>query len=166
MERWYVVHTAPNGEARATAHLRRQGFETFMPRFVKMRRHARRSEKVLAPLFPRYLFIQMNLSVDRWRAVNGTVGVSHLICSGDEPVPVRAGIVEALIAQADGVDRVDPAALQLFCAGDRLRIVDGALADQVGAFERMTADQRIVLLMTVLGREVKVTLPLASVDAA
>ena len=74
MERWYVVHTAPNGEARATAHLRRQGFETFMPRFAKLRRHARRTEKILAPLFPRYLFIQMNLSVDRWRAVNGTVG--------------------------------------------------------------------------------------------
>ncbi len=30
--RWYVVHTQPNGEARADLNLRRQGFATYLPR--------------------------------------------------------------------------------------------------------------------------------------
>ena len=166
MDAWYVVHTRPNDEVRATVHLARQGFETFLPKFAKKRRHARRVERVLSPLFPRYLFVHLDLGADRWRAVNSTIGVSHLICDADMPIAVRPGIVEGLIDQADKSGRVEPAALQILRPGDRLVVVDGAMCDHVGEFERMTADQRVVLLLNVLGREVRVTLPLGAVDAA
>ena len=50
--RWYVVRTQPHAESKASAHLGRQGFETYLPRYLKKRRHARRVETVQAPLFP------------------------------------------------------------------------------------------------------------------
>jgi transcriptional antiterminator RfaH len=166
MADWYVVHTAPNGEARAAAHLKRQDFETFLPVYTKTRRHARRAERVLAPLFPRYLFVRLDLAADRWRSVNGTIGVSHIICDDSKPLPVRDGVVELLMNQADTRGCMEPAALQVLQAGDRLRVVEGAMMDHTGIFERLTPDQRVVLLMSVLGRDVKVTVPIASVDAA
>ena len=40
--RWFVAHTQPNAEARAVLNLERQGFATYLPRYLKRRRHARR----------------------------------------------------------------------------------------------------------------------------
>ena len=75
MIRWYVVHTQPQAEEKACWHLATQGFECFLPRVVGIKRHARRVQPVLAPLFPRYLFACFDLDATRWRAINGTRGV-------------------------------------------------------------------------------------------
>src|SRR5260370_10105650 len=101
-ERWYDVHTLPFAEARAEGQLHRQGFRTFQPKRHKTVRHARRSSTVEAPFFPRYLFIVLDLARHQWRSVNSTFGVSRLVMRGDRPHPVSRGVVEALIAAADG----------------------------------------------------------------
>jgi transcriptional antiterminator RfaH len=71
---WYVVHTHPHAEAKAAAHLERQGYSTYLPRYLKCRRHARRIEIVPAPLFPRYLFVTIDRLRQRWRSIQSTVG--------------------------------------------------------------------------------------------
>ena len=85
---WYVVHTHARGEQIACENLERQGFTTIMPRYRKRRRHARKTDWVKAPLFPRYLFVAIDMAKARWRAIASTVGVSHLICEGDRPLAV------------------------------------------------------------------------------
>ena len=80
--RWFVVQTQPNAENKAVAHLARQGFVTYLPRYLKRRRHARRVDIVAAPLFPRYLFVVIDMTAQRWRSIYSTVGVSRLICNG------------------------------------------------------------------------------------
>src|SRR5262249_2851497 len=79
--RWFVAHTHPHAEGKATAHLNRQGFEIYFPRYLKRRRHARRIESITAPLFPRYLFVAIDVNVQRWRSIYSTVGVSRLVCN-------------------------------------------------------------------------------------
>jgi transcriptional antiterminator RfaH len=74
--RWFVAHTQPHAEVKATAHLARQGFQIYFPRYLKRRRHARKIETVAAPLFPRYLFVSVDKSVQRWRSIYSTVGVA------------------------------------------------------------------------------------------
>ena len=61
MDFWYVVHTHPRGESLAFVNLQRQGLEAFLPQYLKRRRHARRTQWVPAPLFPRYLFVKMDI---------------------------------------------------------------------------------------------------------
>ena len=63
---------------------------TYLPRYLKRRRHARRIDIVAAPLFPRYLFRRNRHGVQRWRSIYSTVGVSRLVCNGDYPAPVSA----------------------------------------------------------------------------
>jgi transcriptional antiterminator RfaH len=79
MTRWYVVHTQTQAEERAIWHLANQGLSCFLPRIRIVRRHARKVTPVLAPLFPRYLFLRFELDVARWRAINGTRGVGRLL---------------------------------------------------------------------------------------
>lgn len=164
--RWFVFRTQQHAEQRAAAHLARQGFEAFVPLHIRRIRHARRVGQVARPLFPRYGFVRLSLAADRWRAVNGTVGVQRLIARGERPAPVPAGVVEALQRQVDGAGVVPTAALRLFSRGEAVRVTDGLFADQLGIYERMTADQRVVLLLDLLGRTVEVTVPYAAVDAA
>ena len=158
MSSWYVVHTQINREHLAAQHLRRQDFEVFLPRLRKRRRHARRVETVLAPMFPRYLFVCMDIAACRWRAINSTVGVSHVVSFGLEPTAMPGGVVEELLERADelGGIKLQP---RVFRVGDRLRILDGAFADQVGTFEALGERDRVTLLLDILGRQVRVKAP-------
>ena len=79
--RWYVVQTHPHAESRAMEQLRQQGFVTYLPKLLKQRRHARKVETVIRPLFPRYLFVLVDITTQRWRAIHSTIGVL--------PVPPR-----------------------------------------------------------------------------
>ena len=161
--RWYVVHTQPNGEARADLNLRRQGFATYLPRHARRRSHARRQEVVKRPLFPRYLFVGIDLARDRWRAIHSTFGVNRLVLAGEEPLPVPDRVVDDIRAREDGDGLVVlglPAGLG---PGSRVRLVDGIFADAKGVLERVADDRRVAILLELLGREVRVFVSPASV---
>ncbi len=165
MKRWYVVHTQQNGELRAALNLERQGFEPYLPRQIRQRRHARRTEQIARPLFPRYIFVHLDLDQDRWRSVYGTFGVSHLISNGNEPVPVPEGIVEDLQAHENSAGFVE-LDLPAFKIGQKVEVVEGPMTMHTGLFQHMTDNQRVVLLLELLGRPVRVTMPRAAVIAA
>ena len=155
-ERWYVVHTQPRAETRAVFHLERQGYRVFCPRYRKVVRHSRKRTSTLAPLFPSYLFLRLDVSRDQWRSVNGTRGVVRLIMQSEVPQPVPRGIVEALQARmsADGAMDWTPT----FKIGQAVRIADGPFADFVGTLERLDAAGRVRVLLDLLGRSVLVAL--------
>jgi transcriptional antiterminator RfaH len=164
--RWFVAHTHPNAEAKATSHLNRQGFEIYFPRYLKRRRHARRVETVAAPLFPRYLFVAVDLAAQRWRSIYSTVGVTRLVCNGDDPTAVPDGVVEALRSRedADGFIKLD--CRLPFRAGDKIRVLDGAFSSCLGLFDGMAERERIAILLDLLGRKVRVVLDADLVAAA
>jgi len=164
--RWFVAHTHPHAEAKATAHLNRQGFEIYFPRYLRRRRHARRIETVAAPLFPRYLFVAIDLGVQRWRSIYSTVGVSRLVCNGDDPTPVPNGIVEALQKRQDANGFIKLDSHPPFRTGDKIRVLDGAFSSCLGLFEGMAERERIAILLDLLGRKVRVVLDADLVAAA
>lgn len=159
--RWYAVKCQPNREAVASAHLHNQDFEIFLPRGQRVRRHARKVDIVLAPFFPGYLFIRLDLTRDRWRCVNSTHGVSNLVMQGSAPAAVPAGIIEQLQARCDGRGVLDMDT-QLK-PGQSVRILTGALADFVGELECQDANDRVRVLLTILGKPTSVALPRISV---
>lgn len=153
---WYVARTQARAESRATANLQKQGFEIFCPQFRKSRRHARRLESVLVPLFPNYIFVRLDLSCDRWRAVNSTRGVAHMIMQGELPKPVTRGIVESLRRRmrSDGTIDLTPE-LHL---GQPVRIAHGPFTDFVGILRQLDSAGRVRVLLDLLGRSVSVAL--------
>jgi transcriptional antiterminator RfaH len=163
---WFVAHTHPQGEAKAAAHLDRQGFNVYLPRYLKRRRHARRVEIVLAPLFPRYLFVNIDLAAQRWRAIQSTVGVSHLVCHGDEPASVATGIIDELRSRQDDQGFVKLDMRPAFARGDKIRVTDGAFSSCFGLFEGMADRDRVAILLDLLGRKVRVVLEADFVGAA
>lgn len=164
--RWFVAHTHPHAEAKARAHLNRQGFEAYFPRYLKRRRHARRIETVAAPLFPRYLFVAVDLTAQRWRSIYSTIGVTRLVCNGDDPTAVPDGVIEALKSREDADGFIKLGYRPPFRVGDKIRVLDGAFTSCLGLFEGMAERERIAILLDLLGRKVRVVLDADLVAAA
>jgi transcription elongation factor/antiterminator RfaH len=155
-ERWFLAHTLPKSERRAQFHLGVQGFRTYLPNIQKTVRHARQLRNVRAPLFPRYIFLILDLGRDRWLSVRSTVGVGSLFSCDGRPVAVPEGVVETLI------DRNDEANLALFqtglTKGQSVRILTGPFADFVGTLDRLDEAGRVRVLLEMMGTAVPVAL--------
>lgn len=164
--RWFVVHTRVHAEKQAAAHLRNQGFTTYLPCYRKRRSHARRIEIVQAPVFPRYLFIQMDEKTAPWRAVRSTVGVTDIVRQGERPASVPDGIVQAIQAREDRDGLVSLMPQEQFHKGERLRIAAGTFEGQTGLFECAGDEERVVVLLELLGRTVRVSMPALDVARA
>jgi transcriptional antiterminator RfaH len=163
--RWFVVYTQPLKETVAKQHLEEQGYDVYLPMFKKTRRHARRTDEVLQPLFPRYLFVGLDLKLDAWRAVNGTRGVAYLLLNDGHPLGISTSIIEELkVLENDGVVPIE--CVSTFTKGESLRLVDGAFKDQVAVFQRMDDKQRVQLFLNFLGRDTRITVPVYAVEAA
>ena len=165
-KRWYVAQTQPNAESKAVVHLNRQGFVTYLPRYLKKRRHARRVDTVAAPLFPRYLFVEIDTSAQRWRSIYSTVGVSQLVGNGDAPTPVADEVVAVLRQreEANGLIKLD--LRPTYAAGDKLRVLDGVFYDCLGLYDGMADRDRVAILLDLMGRKVRVVVDADGVVAA
>lgn len=158
MRQWYAVYTHARAEAVAESHLRRQGFTAYLPRYLHTRRHARATHKVSRPLFPRYLFVQMDPETQRWRNILSTVGVVGLVSSGTTPTPVPAHVIDELHGCEDEHGYIQMAAPARLAAGDRVSVVEGPFAERLGLVEGTTDDERVTILLEFMGRQVRVVL--------
>ena len=152
-ERWFAAMTQPQREGVAVDNLRRQGFHTFSPLEKVVRRHARKTIATTAPVFRGYVFVRMDPLRARWRSINGTLGVRSLVANGASPLPIKPGIIETLIASTNDegiLEFIDP--LQ---PGTIVRLRAGPFADELGVIERLDGAGRLVLLMSLMGGQVR-----------
>jgi len=166
MERWYVVYTQSRAEERALAHLHNQGFQCFLPRLQRLKRHARRTVAALEPLFPRYVFAQFDSTTTRWRTINGSRGVVGLLMQGHDPLPVANDVVERLLKSADAESIVPATALSVLYKGRKVCIVSGALQGQIAEVEALATNgmARVRLLMSLLGHVATLHVPAHAIE--
>ena len=164
--RWYVAQTHVHAESKATFHLGRQGFEVYLPRYLKQRRHARRVDTVAAPLFPRYVFVSVDMATQRWHSIRSTIGITRLVANGDVPAVVPEAIIEGLKRREDAKGFVQLERRPRFASGDKIRVLGGAFCDALGLFEGIRDQERVAILLDLLGRKVRVVLDMNIIDAA
>jgi transcriptional antiterminator RfaH len=152
---WYAVHTQTHAEAKALENLLRQGYRAYLPRCRTWVSHARRRQLALRPLFPRYLFAGVDEPGMRWRPILSTFGVSDVVRAGDRPAPVPSEVVEAIrTCEQEGAydglgmrHRLRP--------GELVRVTAGAFADMVGRLVELHDNDRVIVLLELLGRTVR-----------
>ena len=155
---WHVVQVHVHAEAKAQIHLARQGFETYLPRYLRRRRHARRTDMVAAPLYPSYLFVTFNPSIHRWRSIQSTVGVARLVCNGETPAAIDGAIIDGLRSRENEQGYIQLERRPQFAAGDKVRVREGVFCDCFGLFESLSDRERVAILLELLGRKVRVVL--------
>ena len=164
MMEWYTVSTHCNKELMAVFNLKKQNFESYYPRYKKITKHARKLKTVIKPLFPGYLFVNLDLEKQSWSNINSTFGVKKLITMGSKPVSLSERTIEDLKDREDINGITNIITDVPYEKGDKILINDGPLHGKIGVFDGLSADKRIKVLFEILGRNIALTVSAMSVS--
>jgi len=165
MLEWYIARTQPRAEERAVWHLNNQGFEAYLPRYRKEIRHARRTEMVMRPLFPGYVFVLVNTKHQGLHVINSTIGVISLVQFGAMPRSISSSVVDGIRAREDSTGIINLSTNGLK-KGDCVRVREGAFADCTALLDQVSDQKRVYLLLDLMGREVRVSVPMENLAKA
>jgi len=154
---WYLIYTKPRAEKLAQENLQRQKFNTYLP--LVMETHRRRGKYVtlVEPMFPRYLFIQLNCTTDNWAPIRSTLGVSSIVRFGTYPMQVPKSLLETL-QQCEDENGIQSISEKEFQTGDRIRIIEGAMAGLEGIYANKTSKERVTVLLNIAGQHTRVSM--------
>lgn len=152
--RWCVVQTHQHSESLAERHLQSQNFRTYLPKRKQTVRHARSVRTVFSAYFDCYLFVSLAVRQQRWYPINSTVGVRKLVMSNGLPIPAPYGVVESLISATDDDGILHPDIL--LRPGQKIRIMEGPFADQLGILDRVGKLGAVRILLDIMNRSIPI----------
>ncbi|ROO33960.1 antitermination protein NusG [Pseudomonas sp. AF76] len=150
------MHCKPRQDERAEENLRRQGFTCYRPQHSCERVVRNRRLTVAESVFPGYLFIQMPVDAN-WAPLRSTRGVNRIVGFGGIPLRLDKSLIVHL--QQRTTATIQP----LLATGDSVRITQGGFAELDAVFVTMDGEQRVILLLNMLNRQQKISVPLVSV---
>lgn len=153
---WLLAQLRANCAQIAVRNLKRQGFRTFLPMEDVTIRRSGKFVPTLRPMFPGYLFVAADPVTGQWRPINSTHGVSRLVSFGQEPATVPVSLVNQLMMRCDASGRLLPPVQ--FGPGDQVRVTSGPFAGFLTEVVSMEPDQRVLVLMQMMGGHTRVTL--------
>jgi transcriptional antiterminator RfaH len=154
LKEWFILQFKPNSHHHATKNLNRQGFETFLPLHNTTSRKSSRFTNTSKPLFPGYMFIKFDRTESKWCKINNTYGVSRLVTVNSFLTSIPTEFVENLMKRYDLSGNLLP--MQKLKKGDQVKILKGPFANLVASVEEYEDDQRMWLLMDLMGRKSKI----------
>jgi len=99
MKQWYLIYTKPRQELIAVANLQNQAYTAFAPQVSVKKRTNQGWKQVNEPLFPNYVFIQLDDVADDWKPIRSTRGVSGFVRFGSGvPAPISDALMRPLLA--------------------------------------------------------------------
>ena len=123
---WYAVNTRSRHEDKAYTLLVQKSILAFLPRIEVWSKRIDRRKKIMVPMFPGYLFVELpNLGNQTKLDVLKTFGVVRILgkSKNSEPIPVPDDKIDAIrrIVQS----RVEVQQFQYPKVGEPARIIDG-----------------------------------------
>jgi len=144
MKNWYLIKTKSRQEKIAKQNLKNQDYRAFCP-MAKINNR-------LVVLFPGYLFVQLNEKTQNWSPINSTKGVSHFVKFGLNFAKVPSSVIE-FVKTHQHITTEKLKNIKKFQSGDKVQISDGAFKNWMAVFKCYNSDERVILLMNLLGRE-------------
>jgi len=156
---WYVLRTKTGHEDRVRIRLenKTECLSVLLPKKEVMVTRSGRKRKLLKPLFPGYIFVEIELNDKFWYEIKNTPGVINFISSGNDPIPVRESEMEYIMALID--DGETPLLETDFKVGDLAQIVNGPFMGASGVISEIDMKRKKTKVMIdILGKQVAIDL--------
>jgi transcriptional antiterminator RfaH len=151
---WFILQFKANSHHQAIKNLNQQGFETFIPLHETTSRKASRFKNNTQPLFPGYMFIKFDKTESKWHKINNTYGVLRLVTFNSILKSISTTFMNNMIEQYEVSGKL--LAVKKLKKGDQVKILKGPFASFIAKIEEYEADQRIWILMDLMGRQTKI----------
>ena len=159
---WYAVLTRSRQEKIAASMLEYVAVTNFLPLITQERRWSDRKQMVNVPLFPGYLFVRIVRSSDVLLRVLKVPGVVDFVRNRNGPMAIPEKEIEdvhAALAHGAGCS-----AHPFLKAGDRVRVLRGALAGFEGTLIRSGSQSKVVISVEMIQRSVAVNVDSSDVE--
>ena len=159
---WVLIYTKARQEMIANENLIKQGYKTFLPLIAPSNRNEKRS---LVPVFPRYLFAQINLELDNWATIKSSIGVSNIVMFSEKFTSIPSNIIQLMQDKLDksGVYREDFSVVD-YQKGDSVSIKGGRFAGIDAIFLSKKSNDRVRLLLKLLNTSVVAEITRSNID--
>ena len=154
---WFILQFKPNAHHQANKNLNQQGFETFLPLHESTSRNLSRFINTTRPLFPGYMFITFDRAETKWYKINNTYGVSRLVTFNSTLKSIPTTFIDNLMNRYDLSGKLLP--IKKLKKGDQVKLLKGPFANFIATVETYEDDQRIWILMDLMGRNTKIQTP-------
>ena len=154
MRNWYLIQTKPRQENVAIKNLENQKYSTYCPTVTINNKHI--------VLFPGYLFIYLDKKNENWSPIRSTKGVVKFVRFGLNFAQVPDNVIEFLKAN-QLINKEKLINLNKFKSGDKVQIIDGVFKNCVAIFKSSKSEERVILLMNLLGQQQTINIKQESV---
>jgi len=152
--RWYAVHTRFQHEHRVAQLIHAHGLSTFLPLQIQTHRWSDRLKRVEVPLFSCYVFVHTELADEDRRYILYADGVLGLVGVRGQGTPIPDEQIDAVRAILKG--NVPFEARNFLKAGQRVRIMGGALSGIEGIFQSRAGEDTLVISVDALQRSLSI----------
>ncbi len=165
MKCWYLVSTKPQKDYYAQEHLINQDYEVYRPVTQRIKTRANKKVQITESLFPRYLFVRMQNGVDDWGPVRSTRGVAGIVKFGAQPAKVEDSLIDEIKTREKvwGEQTIDRGK---FKKGQAVTVTKGPFAGLDAVFASYNGEQRVIVLLNILGNQTPLSMKTAGLAAA
>lgn len=158
---WFVLTCEPNREKVAASHLIARRFKVYLPEISTTATRGVRRAKMLVsrPMFRGYLFIRLGRE-DRWTWVETAPGVLRFLRLEDDFAVISDQEMQRVYDVEQGEIRIkkERKYLHEFEVNEPVRVAAGLFSGLNGRIETLDDEERITILLSMLGRATPVQL--------
>ena len=144
MRKWYLIKTKAKQEKIAIKNLENQKYTTYCPKVT--------INNKFVVLFPGYVFIHLDKNEENWSPIRSTKGVLNFVRFGLNFAQVPDNVIE-FIKSNQLITKEKLENLNNFKPGDKVQITDGVFKNCVAIFKSFKPQERVILLMRILGQD-------------
>ena len=130
---------------------------------MQQKRRRNKWVNIVEPLFPGYLFVHVDPDQTTITPIRSTLGVNGIVRFGNNLVPIPDEVIEFL-KQSEQPDTGHHHSNEpLFQKGESVQIVDGPFTGLEGIYQMDKGEDRVMILIEILGRQSSVAIKLDGV---
>ena len=155
VDAWYVLHCKGKQEQRAQHNIENQGYTTCLPRIKRQKIVQGKRVDCIEPLFPNYIFIQLDSNTANFNALRSTRGVNNFVRFGGMPATVPSEVMTTLLALEQNNENqhtVQP----MFSAGEKVTITEGPFAGLQAIYNIPKGKERCLIFLDMLGQQQRI----------
>lgn len=153
---WYALQHKPAQGDRALAHLQNQDIACFYPKITVEKIKAGKRTKKLEPLFPGYLFVNLEQTDPMWAKLRSTRGVIRVVSFANKPASIPDDVIQHIkdslhtVAEQGGIK-----------AGQTIELDDGPFKGISAIFQAYDGEERAIVLIRFMQKQQRVRVPVS-----
>ncbi|WP_339751072.1 transcription/translation regulatory transformer protein RfaH [uncultured Marinobacter sp.] len=155
---WYALQHKPAQGDRALAHLQNQDIACFYPKITVEKIKAGKRTKKLEPLFPGYLFVNLEQTDPIWSKLRSTRGVIRVVSFANKPAPISDGVIQHIKDSLDSVAEqggIKP--------GQAVQLNEGPFEGISAIFQAYDGEERAIVLISFMQKQQRVKVPVSAI---